>query len=51
MTIFFRVDSSIQIGTGHIMRCMTLAEHLSGKGAEVSFICRKETRNLIGFIE
>jgi len=49
--IFIRTDASIAIGTGHVMRCLTLADELMRKGAEVSFICRKESGNLIGFIE
>jgi len=38
--IAFRVDASIQIGTGHVMRCLTLADQLRNQGAEVHFICR-----------
>ena len=30
MLIAFRVETSSQIGTGHIMRCFTLAESLGG---------------------
>lgn len=40
MRIVFRVDASLQIGTGHFMRCATLAERLRHEGASVSFICR-----------
>jgi len=49
--IIFRVDASIQIGTGHVMRCLTLADALSESGAEVQFICRKHTGNLIMYIQ
>jgi len=41
MHIFFRVDSSVKIGTGHTMRCLALARRLQGKGVDVSFICKK----------
>lgn len=51
MIIFIRTDASIAIGTGHVMRCLTLADELGGQGAEVIFICRKEPGNFIGFIE
>ncbi len=40
MKIFIRTDASYQIGTGHVMRCLTLADHLRRGGAEVTFICR-----------
>lgn len=50
MRIVIRADASLQIGTGHVMRCLTLAEALRQKGAEVSFICREHSGNLISFI-
>lgn len=51
MRVVLRVDSSIQIGTGHVMRCLTLAERLQAAGAAVSFICRELPGNLIGFVD
>jgi len=47
MKIVFRVDASIEIGTGHVMRCLTLADALKQKGAECYFICREHSGNLI----
>ena len=40
MNTFFRVDASLQIGTGHLMRCLTLANKLKENGAINTFICR-----------
>jgi UDP-2,4-diacetamido-2,4,6-trideoxy-beta-L-altropyranose hydrolase len=47
MQIAFRTDASLQIGTGHVMRCLTLAEGLKAKGAQCLFICREHPGNLI----
>ena len=51
MEVLFRTDSSIQIGSGHVMRCLTLAEGLKKKGASCKFICRDHEGNLISLIE
>ncbi|MBT7256795.1 MAG: UDP-2,4-diacetamido-2,4,6-trideoxy-beta-L-altropyranose hydrolase [Planctomycetaceae bacterium] len=40
MKILFRTDASIEIGNGHLMRCLTLADQLRSEGAEVAFVCR-----------
>ena len=40
MNIAFRVDASIQIGTGHFLRCLALADALKKRGAQISFVCR-----------
>lgn len=40
MLIAFRVDASSQIGTGHVMRCLTLADGLAMQGASVRFLAR-----------
>ena len=42
----FRVDSSGKIGSGHLMRCLTLAMALRDVGALCSFICRALEGNL-----
>ena len=51
MNIIIRTDASISIGTGHVMRCLTLADELKRGNAAVRFICREEEGNLIGTIE
>jgi len=48
--VVFRVDASLKIGTGHVMRCLTLAQALKENGADVKFICRKHEGSLIGKI-
>ncbi|MDO9227506.1 MAG: UDP-2,4-diacetamido-2,4,6-trideoxy-beta-L-altropyranose hydrolase [Pseudomonadota bacterium] len=40
MKIAFRADASVQIGAGHVMRCLALAGELRRQGAEVCFLCR-----------
>lgn len=49
--IVIRTDSSIKIGTGHVMRCLTLADQLKEKEVQVEFICRDLEGNIIGIIE
>ena len=46
MKIAFRADASIQIGTGHVMRCLTLANELTRQGHECWFVCRDHPGNL-----
>ncbi|MDT8904335.1 UDP-2,4-diacetamido-2,4,6-trideoxy-beta-L-altropyranose hydrolase [Pseudomonas sp. NFACC09-4] len=50
MKVVFRADASQHIGTGHIMRSLTLADALNARGAECRFICREHPGNLIEFI-
>jgi len=40
MKVAFRTDASNQIGTGHFMRCLALAEGLKKQGADIRFISR-----------
>lgn len=51
MNIVFRTDASLTIGHGHLMRCLTLADTLKGKGCEVLFICRDLSGNLLSLME
>ena len=47
MRIIIRTDASQKMGTGHVMRCLTLAEVFKVNGANVEFISRKHEGNLI----
>ena len=46
-----RVDSSKVIGSGHLMRCLTLAERMREDGWKVHFICRDLPGNLSALVE
>lgn len=48
--IIFRVDASPQIGAGHVMRCLTLADALTARGDVCQFICREHEGNLIEYL-
>jgi len=51
MLIFIRVDSSKEIGSGHVIRCLTFAECLRELGANVQFITRDHIGNLNSHIK
>jgi len=51
MKIIIRCDASIQIGSGHVMRSLTLANELREQGAETMLLCREHTGHLFGLIE
>ena len=51
MKISFRTDSSLVIGSGHVMRCLTLANSLRAGGADCRFICRDYDGDLIDKIQ
>jgi UDP-2,4-diacetamido-2,4,6-trideoxy-beta-L-altropyranose hydrolase len=40
MRIALRTDASRRIGTGHLRRCLSLAQALGDEGAQVRFVCR-----------
>lgn len=50
LKVLFRADASLQIGTGHVMRCLTLADALTALGSGCQFICREHQGNLIELI-
>ena len=41
-SVLIRCDASLKIGSGHVMRCRTLARALQARGAEVVFVCRHQ---------
>lgn len=48
--LVFRVDASLEIGTGHVMRCLTLADSMGRRGAASSFMCREDAGHLNALI-
>lgn len=50
MNILIRVDSSNLIGSGHLMRCLTLAERQRKAGDNVVFVCRDLDGNLSNIV-
>lgn len=46
MKALFRTDASLEIGTGHVMRCLTLADALRLRGCESVFVCREHNGHL-----
>ncbi|EGR1102416.1 UDP-2,4-diacetamido-2,4,6-trideoxy-beta-L-altropyranose hydrolase [Vibrio cholerae] len=50
MKVVFRVDASLLIGSGHVMRCLVLANELRRKGHEIRFACTPFTGDMRSFI-
>lgn len=51
MRIAIRTDASINIGSGHLMRCLTLAGSLRERGCDVRFIMREHPGHLVAAVE
>jgi len=46
MKVLIRVDASTEIGTGHVMRCLALAQVLQDEGGEAIFVLATHAPNL-----
>jgi UDP-2,4-diacetamido-2,4,6-trideoxy-beta-L-altropyranose hydrolase len=51
MRIAFRTDATTQMGTGHFMRCLTLADELKMQGAQIRFVSRNLPIHLSEMLE
>lgn len=51
MKVAIRTDAALHIGTGHVMRCLTLGEALRKRSVDVEFICRAHEGNFCQHIE
>lgn len=50
MKAIFRCDASLKMGTGHVMRCLSLADTLQRHGATCQFISRAHPGHLFDLI-
>ena len=48
--VVFRCDAAVAMGSGHVMRCLTLARALKAEGTECHFICRAHPGHLLDAI-
>lgn len=50
MNVIIRSDASVKIGSGHVMRCLTVAKKLQQEGCTVRFWMKPLEGNLIDFV-
>ena len=51
MKVMFRVDASLVLGSGHVMRCLALADALKVRGADCAFVCIPAKGDLLALID
>lgn len=51
MKVYFRVDASEHIGSGHVMRCLSLAETFKKHSYDVVFVMRPQPGDLCEYCE
>ena len=49
MKVYFRVDASVHIGSGHCMRSLSLADELKKQGNDVIFVMRPQAGDLCDY--
>ncbi|MCG8575228.1 MAG: UDP-2,4-diacetamido-2,4,6-trideoxy-beta-L-altropyranose hydrolase, partial [Flavobacteriales bacterium] len=50
MKVVIRTDASLVMGTGHAVRCLTLAKALRERGATCTFVCREHPGHLLAWM-
>jgi UDP-2,4-diacetamido-2,4,6-trideoxy-beta-L-altropyranose hydrolase len=51
MNVVIRTDASVWIGSGHVMRCLVLADELKTRGHSIVFVCLPQKGDMITYIQ